>query len=572
MRISSAFAILAALVVLTTTAPASAQGFKFEQPGDTGRDRPKTSAKQNRIAWELSTPCRADLKGKKIMLIIGEAAVERLHQRRSSRTTGRTSRRSTAGCARLGPAHLHAGGDPRGRSRRPRSTPTSRTIPDAALSAARRLGASFILRGLISSEAMPSIDHPRSTRSTVNMGFTLTGSNGRIISDVDASSSSYAGADVAQMALTLVNEQADEVVAKLYGDYCRNAAPAGVAKSASRNEAPNAVRDTHRTLWRNGMSNLTSMHAVPPDPRPSRSLACASLAHRAAHVRQSVADRGQQDVADRPTQPPTRRSTSRSMYTNATRRARRWSCIPGEIKSNNATFLQKFTANNIADFGEIELSNANFQVLERSNLGPLLNEFELAYNLGDPQAARKFLGMGKLKSDQVRREVRHPEDRAGRRRRSRDSTAARSGRWPGSSARSAARAAAAQAGHGRRHGTRLGADERGDRRVDHRHALQDHQRRDHRAARAGLHRGEDGSRRDVDVGARRLAVAAGRRRRSTRWCSGWSRSPSGKSTTSTSDATHRRADRDAGPPPALPFSARDPAGAAQLPGSNEWRK
>jgi curli biogenesis system outer membrane secretion channel CsgG len=72
--------------------------------------------------------------------------------------------------------------------------------------------------------------------------------------------------------------------------------------------------------------------------------------------------------------------------------------IPGEIKSSNATFLQKFTPNNIADFGELELSNANFQVLERSNLGPLLREFELAYNLGDPQAARKFLGMGKLKS------------------------------------------------------------------------------------------------------------------------------------------------------------------------------
>jgi hypothetical protein len=72
--------------------------------------------------------------------------------------------------------------------------------------------------------------------------------------------------------------------------------------------------------------------------------------------------------------------------------------IPGEIKSSNATFLQKFTANNIADFGELELSNANFTVLERSNLGPLLREFELAYNLGDPNQARKFLGMGKLKS------------------------------------------------------------------------------------------------------------------------------------------------------------------------------
>ena len=85
-------------------------------------------------------------------------------------------------------------------------------------------------------------------------------------------------------------------------------------------------------------------------------------------------------------------------YQNASRKGPALVVIPGEIKSNNATFTQKFTANNIADFAEIELSSANFQVLERSNLGPLLREFELAYNLGDPNQARKFLGMGKLKS------------------------------------------------------------------------------------------------------------------------------------------------------------------------------
>jgi len=85
-------------------------------------------------------------------------------------------------------------------------------------------------------------------------------------------------------------------------------------------------------------------------------------------------------------------------YTNAGKKGPHIIVLPGEIKSNNATFLQKFTPNNIADFGEVEMSAANFQVLERSNLGPLLNEFTLAYNLGDPQAARKFLGMGKLKS------------------------------------------------------------------------------------------------------------------------------------------------------------------------------
>jgi hypothetical protein len=55
-----------------------------------------------------------------------------------------------------------------------------------------------------------------------------------VISDVNASSSSYSGTDISGMALTLVNEQIDEVVAKLYGDYCRNAMPANAAKSAKK--------------------------------------------------------------------------------------------------------------------------------------------------------------------------------------------------------------------------------------------------------------------------------------------------------------------------------------------------
>jgi len=64
--------------------------------------------------------------------------------------------------------------------------------------------------------------------------------------------------------------------------------------------------------------------------------------------------------------------------------------IPGEIKSANAAFEQKVTSNNIADFGELELSMANFGVLERSDLGPLLDELALAANLGDPEGLKKF--------------------------------------------------------------------------------------------------------------------------------------------------------------------------------------
>jgi hypothetical protein len=85
-------------------------------------------------------------------------------------------------------------------------------------------------------------------------------------------------------------------------------------------------------------------------------------------------------------------------YTNRAKKGPALVVIPGEVKSNNATFTQKFGPNNIADFAELELSAANFPVLERTNLGPLLNEISLAYNLGDPDSARKTMQKGKLKT------------------------------------------------------------------------------------------------------------------------------------------------------------------------------
>jgi hypothetical protein len=85
-------------------------------------------------------------------------------------------------------------------------------------------------------------------------------------------------------------------------------------------------------------------------------------------------------------------------YVNKATRGPALVVIPGEIKSNNATFVQRFLPNNIADFGELELSQANFTVLERSNLGHLLQEISLAYNLGDVEKARQTMQVGKLKS------------------------------------------------------------------------------------------------------------------------------------------------------------------------------
>lgn len=84
-------------------------------------------------------------------------------------------------------------------------------------------------------------------------------------------------------------------------------------------------------------------------------------------------------------------------YANAAKKGPTVIVIPGNIKSSSATFTQKVTPNNIADFGELELSNANFKVLERSDLGPMLNEIELAVNMGSTNALQNFK-KGKFKS------------------------------------------------------------------------------------------------------------------------------------------------------------------------------
>jgi len=77
-------------------------------------------------------------------------------------------------------------------------------------------------------------------------------------------------------------------------------------------------------------------------------------------------------------------------YANAAQKGPTLIVLPGAVKSNNATFTQRITTNNIADYAELELGKANFNILERTDLGPLLDEINLAVNMGDPTALSKF--------------------------------------------------------------------------------------------------------------------------------------------------------------------------------------
>jgi len=85
-------------------------------------------------------------------------------------------------------------------------------------------------------------------------------------------------------------------------------------------------------------------------------------------------------------------------YVNANKPGPRLIVLDGQIRTANPTFLNAEHPNNIADFAEVELLKANFNVLERRQLQALLGEFNTAYSLGDPNLARRTLEKGKVAS------------------------------------------------------------------------------------------------------------------------------------------------------------------------------
>lgn len=145
--------------------------------------------------------------------------------------------------------------------------------------------------------------------------------------------------------------------------------------------------------------------------RPSWSCFGAALAVAAVLVANAGCDQNMRGPSPRSDSPAPGGSASQAAneaadrgmyqavnYRNAGTKGPAVVVLEGEIKSNNATFLQKITSNNIADYGELELQKANFKVLERNDLGGLKREFQIAYGAGDPDEARKLLGKGKFKA------------------------------------------------------------------------------------------------------------------------------------------------------------------------------
>src|SRR5471030_296950 len=87
------------------------------------------------------------------------------------------------------------------------------------------------------------------------------------------------------------------------------------------------------------------------------SLACAAITFSGAALAQPKFDSPAPGTS---TSQKTNDAADKAMYkpvdyTNASKRGPALIVIPGEVKSNNADFMQKFGPNNIADYAELEL-------------------------------------------------------------------------------------------------------------------------------------------------------------------------------------------------------------------------
>jgi hypothetical protein len=217
MRTSSAILLACAFIA----ASVQAQGFKFSNPPPGAQAEADAQAQRQAQVWEqLATPCRDRIKNRKIMVLIGEERngfVVAAQGGFGRHVDAINNRLQSLGLKTYSAEQI------RRQVAQEEIDAYFKNDPDRALSASKRMAAQYVLRGVIASQATRNAV-VNANQVSVNMNFTLSDAAGRPVSTAAASNASYAGSDVAGMALTLIEERADEVVARLYSDYCRSAA------------------------------------------------------------------------------------------------------------------------------------------------------------------------------------------------------------------------------------------------------------------------------------------------------------------------------------------------------------
>ncbi|GAB6038358.1 hypothetical protein JCM15519_29170 [Fundidesulfovibrio butyratiphilus] len=192
---------------------AQAQGFSFS--GEAQKEAQAREQRAQTVAAQLSAPCRAAIKGQRIALIIAEkqSGLTRVNASNQGELFALLNSRLRAlGLSTITQQEITA------RIARAEAEAILNNDPDAAMAASKRLGARFFLKGIISARSGAN-KMVRANEVTVDVRLTLT-EGARVISQVRATGQSWAGSDVVGAAQSVLEDQADSLVAKLYSDFC----------------------------------------------------------------------------------------------------------------------------------------------------------------------------------------------------------------------------------------------------------------------------------------------------------------------------------------------------------------
>lgn len=202
-------ALLSSLLLLAATAT---HAFRFSEEDA----KAKAEAEADKVgAIDISAACRKRLGGERVLLLIaerGNSGINAEQGRYSLHFNGIEKRLRSHGM------RIYSQAEIKRQIAQAEIDAHFRNDPDAALAAAKKLGATLVLRGMISSQRgiNPVL---KINEVAVNMGFSLQ-AGGKSLAEVAAKADSYSGTDTVAMALTLIEEQADAVVNRLVGGYC----------------------------------------------------------------------------------------------------------------------------------------------------------------------------------------------------------------------------------------------------------------------------------------------------------------------------------------------------------------
>lgn len=215
----------ALIALLLGCAVGNALAFSFSEEEKKQQDA-DAAAKKRGSGVAINPACREALKDKTIMIVVGERTAKGMNSEQSSYSSHFNAidkRLKKLGLNTVTQAEMKA------KVAQAEIDAYLKNDMDAAMNASKKMGASFILKGVISSRSAinPVLRIPE---VYISMGFTLTGADGKTISEAGARAESYSSTDTGGMALTLINEQADGVVARLYSDYCAAAGIGGRKK------------------------------------------------------------------------------------------------------------------------------------------------------------------------------------------------------------------------------------------------------------------------------------------------------------------------------------------------------